>query len=430
MIDTVGDMTDDEILALAYDPRCGIHDDDVPTCGESKADLFPSIWYTVQGNGKAITVSTCAPGTEIPTSIAVYSGSCDGPDGLVCETGGNYDYSCVEEKVAATVAWFASDGVDYYIEVRSEDGFGGSIEVKMTESPNTKQSFCQTASEVAIDEKKTIGLLELTSGGQFIEAEVSCGYEFEGVGAWYYMVGDGSVVSASTCSSILSFDSSVSIFSGSCGNLVCIGWNGASFEGSSDSLECIDSSIFYGREVRWRTGVGEIYYILVQGIGSSPKPLTGNIFLSIASVGAPENDLCMNAQTINLADNFQVTGFTNLASQDQSIGRITSGDDGSTCDSISSGGDLWYRVVGEGSVLQASTCHPKTNFDSQITVYASLSSETFCDELECISTNDDYECESNQSASQVSWLGKEGTMYLIRIHGFDQSAGEFVLTVT
>lgn len=406
--------------------------DDVPSCGASDSHLFPSIWYTVQGNGNAITISTCAPGTEIFTSIAVYSGSCDGIDSLVCVAGSEYDYSCLGEKVAATVTWFASYGVDYYIQVLSEDGFGGSIELTMTESSKFSNDFCQTASEVVIDEKETVGLLEFSSGGYFVEPEISCGYTSEAVGAWYTVVGHGGVVSASTCSSVLSFGTSLSIFRGSCGSLDCIGWNSVSFDGSSDSSNCIESGNFFSGTVRWNTRVGEVYFILVQGIDSSPKQTSGEFSLSVESVGVPENDLCDNAEIVNLADNFQVTGSTTLASQDQSIGNVYSNDNGETCKTISSGGDLWYRVVGVGSVIQASTCHPNTNFDSQISVYASLVSSTsyYCDELECISTNDDDDdyCESNPNASQVSWFAEEGTSYLIRIHGFDQSAGEFVLT--
>lgn len=152
--------------------------------------------------------------------------------------------------------------------------------------------------------------------------------------------------------------------------------------------------------------------------------------MSITSISVPENDLCVSAQNISLAENFQVTGTTNFASQDRIIERVNSNDNGGACNTVSSGGDLWYRVIGVGSVLQTSTCHPETNFDSQISVYESPSSTSYYDELECIPTNDDDEgCESYPNASQVRWLSKEGTSYLIWIHGFDQSAGVFVLTV-
>ena len=403
--------------------------DDVPTCGASDSHLFPSIWYSVQGTGKAITISTCAPGTDTSTSIVVYSGSCDDDNNdLSCVAAGDYDYSCIEEKVAATVTWFASYGVDYHIRVLSEDGFGGNIELTMMESSKLSNDFCQTASEVVIDEKETIGVLDFSSEGYFVEPEIPCGYASEAVGVWYTVVGHGGVVSASTCSSsILSFGTTLSVFRGSCGSLECIGWNSASFGSSSEY------GYLFSGTVRWNTIVGEVYFILVQGIDSSPKTTWGEFALSVASVGVPENDLCDNAEIIDLADNFQVTGTTTLASEDQSIGNVNSNANGDTCNTISSGGDLWYRFFGLGSVLRASTCHQNTNFDSQISVYKSLVSSTsyYCDELECVSTNDDIDggCESNPNASQVNWYAEKGVSYLIRIHGFDQSAGDFVLTV-
>lgn len=403
--------------------------DNAPTCGASNAQLFPGIWYTVQGNGKAIMASTCGPATETSTSISVYSGSCDG--NLVCETNGSQDYSCLEGNVGATATWFASDGTDYYIQVLSEDGFGGRAEVKIAESPNLENNFCQTALEVFSDDIETVGSLNFTFGGQIVEPEVSCGYTFESAGAWYTVVGDGGVLSASTCSSTLSFDSSLSIFRGSCDTLTCIGWNSAAFDSSPNSSHCIMSGNFFSGTVNWRTQAGEVYYILVQGIDSSPNQLEGDFSLSIASVDVPANDLCVRAETMNLSDKFQATGTTIMTSQDQSIREVNIEKNNNACRTISSGGDLWYRVPGSGSLLKASTCHPETNFDSQISVYESHSSTSSCDELECISTNDDDDvCEINPSASTMSWFAEEGVSYLIRIHGFDQSAGDFVLTLS
>jgi len=365
-----------------------------------------------------MTVSTCGEETQTITSISVYSGSCNGTNSLVCEVISDYDYSCVQERVAASATWFALDGIEYLIQVFSQDGFGGGIELKVTEHSELNNYFCQTALEVTIGGDETIGFLRYgyTDTGNFVEPNF-CGYRFETKGAWYSIIGDGGVVSAFLCSSTSSSDWLLSIFKGSCGDLECIGWDSSVFEGA---LDCIDS-------LRWRTGVGETYYILVQGMGPSSIQLSREFSLSISSVEVPENDMCVNAETIDLSSRFQVSSATHLASQDQSIGRASIGD---ICDTISMGGDLWYRVFGTGSILHASTCNPQTNFDSQISVYASHSSTSECDELECVASNDDIDvCESNPRASNISWFAEEGVLYMIQIHGFGRSAGEFVLTV-
>ena len=246
-------------------------DDDAPVCALD-SHLFPGIWYKVQGHGKAITVSTCSSGTETSTSIAVYTGSCDS---LLCITGGGYDYSCIEDELAATATWYATDGVDYYILVLSEDGFGGNIELHTQEFKSVVENdFCQTAAEVVVDGNDTIGSLDIATPGGFYP-NATCEYTYDGTGVWYKVIGNGEVIRTSICSSSssLSFDLSMSVFRGSsCVSLKCI-----TVGSPVDSSDCVDS--------RWRSTAGEIYYILVQGIGDSSE--LGKFSLSIDSIRAP-----------------------------------------------------------------------------------------------------------------------------------------------
>lgn len=246
-------------------------DDDIPVCALD-SHLFPGIWYKVQGNGKAITVSTCSSGTETSTSIAVYTGSCDS---LLCLTGGGYDYGCLEDKLAATATFYATNEMDYYILVLSEDGFGGDIELHTQELNSVVENdFCQTAAEIVVDGNDTTGSLDIATAGGFYP-NATCEYSYDGSGLWYKVIGNGEAVRASICSSSssLSFDLSVSVFRGSsCESLNCITVGSA-----VDSSDCVDS--------RWRSTAGEIYYMLVQGIGDSSE--LGKFSLSIESIRAP-----------------------------------------------------------------------------------------------------------------------------------------------
>jgi hypothetical protein len=53
-----------------------------------------------------------------------------------------------------------------------------------------------------------------------------------------------------------------------------------------------------------------------------------------------------------------------------------------------------------------------------------------CDELACISGNDDSFFDLTcDVGSQVDWFAVAGTLYRIRVHGYDYSAGDFGLTV-
>jgi hypothetical protein len=59
--------------------------DAVPSCGSASGPTAPGVWYTIIGNGDAITASTCT-GTEFDSQISVFSGFCDQ---LACVVGNN-----------------------------------------------------------------------------------------------------------------------------------------------------------------------------------------------------------------------------------------------------------------------------------------------------------------------------------------------------
>jgi hypothetical protein len=70
-----------------------------------------------------------------------------------------------------------------------------------------------------------------------------------------------------------------------------------------------------------------------------------------------------------------------------------------------------------------STCSDgtTTNFDTQISVYAGS-----CDALQCLTGNDDSLCGLSSAAL---FFGEQDVTYHVRVHGFDQSTGDFGLTV-
>jgi hypothetical protein len=89
---------------------------------------------------------------------------------------------------------------------------------------------------------------------------------------------------------------------------------------------------------------------------------------------------------------------------------------------------VWYSVVGTGSPMTASLCHPDTDFDSKLTVYAG----SCTDVMDCIDSNDDADgtlgtCDSNRQASRVEWDSTADTLYYILVHGFGARVGNFQL---
>ncbi|HVU62655.1 MAG TPA: hypothetical protein VHC70_01670 [Phycisphaerales bacterium] len=88
---------------------------------------------------------------------------------------------------------------------------------------------------------------------------------------------------------------------------------------------------------------------------------------------------------------------------------------------------LWYKVVGDGTTLTASTCGPDTNFDTVINVYCLASGASDCGQgnsnLLCVANNDSgpAACTGDNGPdtdpSIVSWPTKAGDTYYIAVFG-------------
>ena len=87
-------------------------------------------------------------------------------------------------------------------------------------------------------------------------------------------------------------------------------------------------------------------------------------------------------------------------------------------------GGVWYKVIGNGETFFASTCDECTNFDTRIRVYS-----CGCDNLTCITGDDDSDCSLSFGFSSVSWCTEVGREYLVLIDGFSTSSGTFGLSL-
>jgi hypothetical protein len=88
---------------------------------------------------------------------------------------------------------------------------------------------------------------------------------------WYYVVGNGSTIQATTCDSVYTYDTAITIFSGSCINsdnglsdLVCIAYN-------DDDYTCQHG---FQSLVTWNSQIGVTYYILVHGYSTNSGDFT------------------------------------------------------------------------------------------------------------------------------------------------------------
>mmetsp|Transcript_11462 Transcript_11462/g.27397 ORF Transcript_11462/g.27397 Transcript_11462/m.27397 type:complete len:1373 (-) Transcript_11462:161-4279(-) len=252
-----------------------------------------------------------------------------------------------------------------------------------------------------------------TENSSPISTGLGCGIESsDGGGVWYVLTGTGSDVTASTCGgsaadgvvtqiSVLEAgpgneETFLQDFATSCseGNLSCLTQNDVS---SGDN--CSSDS-----KVSFSTNVGHVYFVVVRGVDGASGPFE----LSLEA-GVPSNDECENAELIDWAVDPYMYGSTVGASVDDA-----------TCDGITPDGNgVWYTLVGNGEKYVLSTCWG-TAFDTRISVFGGS-----CRSLSCIGANDDF-CGRQ---SRVSFQSNIGETYLVLVHGYQASAGDFYLNI-
>ncbi|MFQ5501115.1 MAG: hypothetical protein ACE5EQ_02315 [Phycisphaerae bacterium] len=144
------------------------------------------------------------------------------------------------------------------------------------------------------------------------------------------------------------------------------------------------------------------------------------------------NEVCANVScqvSTNGSDNCDGAPLVN-------IGDVNSGDTtGATVDdtffacgtSITAPG-VWYRVIGNGNQLTATTCTSFFGYDTKLTVFCACTDAS--EFWNCVGGNDDN-CSGGGSGllSTVTWCSEAGKEYRILVHGFSSGEGQFELVV-
>jgi hypothetical protein len=156
---------------------------------------------------------------------------------------------------------------------------------------------------------------------------------------WYTVTGNGDILAVQTCWPGTSLDTKISIFEGSCDNLVCVGAND---DVTNVQGGCPDKP--FASLTKWKSEVGQTYYILVSGY----LDRVGNFEINVQGT----NDQCEYAMQVT-PNGQRVSGDTTGAvypfggvMDDCNGGHGTIGD----------APGLWYSVMGTGTSLQARAC--------------------------------------------------------------------------
>jgi hypothetical protein len=242
-----------------------------------------------------------------------------------------------------------------------------------------------------------------TVNATFDAGLTNCAAVSDNLGVWYEVTGTGAAFRASTCPGLggnTAYDSQISVYEGNCHTLVCV-------TGNDD--DCV-AGPSVASTVQWCTEPGVRYLVYVHGFGSD----TGAFVLRLDTLGSSRaNDTCFSARSIGIPS--VTDGETVCATEDREPFECGSNAPGFF--------GVWYRVIGNGRILRASTCPAdggNASYDSQISVYCGG-----CFGLTCIAGNDD----TCGLRSRVQWCSAPGQPYLILVHGFFESRGSFRLAV-
>lgn len=241
------------------------------------------------------------------------------------------------------------------------------------------------------------------------DTQATCGLA-SGRDVWYrYIAECTNTLSLNTCGS--SFDTTLSVWTGSCGALSQIGCN----DDNQFTGPCPGGTTSY---LTVPVVAGQTYYIRIAGFGSFS---TGNYVLTV-SEPTPANDVCADAPAAVLDGDY--SGNTACADSEGSAG----------C--ASSGADVWYSYTPIcNHSLQVSTCG--SAYDTVLSVYTGD-----CSNLLEVACNDDGDGEGADPsrgksggggcglASSITLDVTAGNTYLIRVAGYLGATGQYSLSLT
>lgn len=213
---------------------------DIGACGSASSPAGPGVWYSVVGNGKTITASTCASATSLDTQISVFSAA------NVC-VNGNDDY-CTSK---SQVAWSSNVDELYFVFVHGKNNEEGTFVLQLSTEGGSIAAgdYCANAELIDVGTTAEIDLSQATVDPDITDCAASL---FPGgntiIGNFYKFRGTGQPVH------ILMNSTSMSDLCGVVMHSVLTG-------SSCGTLECVDPACDYDCEVS--TIVGQDYYVYV-----------------------------------------------------------------------------------------------------------------------------------------------------------------------
>ena len=256
------------------------------------------VWYTFTGSGTNLyEITTCSPNTNFDTELSVYTGSCGS---FNCVDGNDDDVFCSLNQTFSTLRVNPALNTEYFVYVSGNQTEFGDFEIQINELDVPDNNLCQDAENIIL--VQGIGTASGALGNATdLGAPQSCNSSVDNTGSggvWYtFTSSDDTQYLVTTCNSSTDFDTEISLYTGSCGSLVCVDSNDDADDCSSDASL---SSIYFN------SVLSDEYYIYLKG----NELANGNYDLNVIDISdrAPIA-LCSDA-IVRLDDtgNAQITG--------------------------------------------------------------------------------------------------------------------------
>lgn len=301
-----------------------------PITGSTVAST-DGIWYKTVGTGGLVHKDPCSG----PPYMTFFTGTCD----QLVRRDTSFIDGCAD-------AWFLEEGVDYLVLVVDEPERNPTT-VSLLPFDVFTNDLCDDAESIAIGSTMSGSVFNATVD-DFTRCEI---YQTLPIrdnmrGVWYKATGNGKVLGASTCDgggSNVSQPVPVNVYGGACNAPICVDY--------ATSFAC---------GVTWESQEGVEYHILVQS-----EALQGFELALYEATTDVANDMCENAEPIAIGST--VTGSLLHARMDVQAG----------CQDRDPAAGVWFKVVGNGNGLGASTCGGD-GFSPTVSVFGGTCADPTC----------------------------------------------------